>query len=151
MLGDIPVGISGNEGKITAFALDADIPTLLRKGAGETLGGQLGFSRDALELGKQGAAIPPPREQDWPLFPWCDRFRRGRIDESARSCGFGLIFRMGLILHKSPNLPHGGLREPYTEDGSYQSDPPRTFSARKAVTLGDSMDSCLSDPRKIAM
>ena len=40
---DIPVGIAGNDGGFTAFALDADIPALLREGAREELGGQLGF------------------------------------------------------------------------------------------------------------
>ena len=38
---DIPAGIAGNQGKLATFVLDADIPSLLRKGALEALGGQL--------------------------------------------------------------------------------------------------------------
>ena len=40
---DVPVGVAGSKGKFTAFALDADIPVSLRKGASETAGGRLDF------------------------------------------------------------------------------------------------------------
>ena len=55
---DIPVGIAGNKGKFAAFALNADIPALLRKGAMEALGGQLDFLRGSLVLRRQGVEIP---------------------------------------------------------------------------------------------
>ena len=50
-----------------------------------------------------------------------------------------------------PNLPNGGLHLPFPEDGLYQFEPPRTFSACQAVTLGDALDRCLSDPNEISM
>ena len=40
---DFPAGVAGHRGMFTAFALEADIPALLRKGAMEALGGQWGF------------------------------------------------------------------------------------------------------------
>ena len=36
-----------------------------------------------------------------------------------------------------------------TPDGLYSFESPRTVSACDAVTLGDAMDSCPSDPKKI--
>ena len=39
----------------------------------------------------------------------------------------------------------------YTEDGPYQLEPPRAFTACEAVTLGDTWDGCLPDPEKIVM
>ena len=39
----IPVGIAGGKGAFAAFALDAEIPALLRKGALEVLGGLQDF------------------------------------------------------------------------------------------------------------
>ena len=51
---DIPGGIAGNKGKCAAFALDADIPALLRKGAMEALGGQLDCSRGSWVLRRHG-------------------------------------------------------------------------------------------------
>ena len=50
-----------------------------------------------------------------------------------------------------PNLSNGGFHLPYTEDGLYQFDPPRTFSACKVVTMGDTLDGRLSGPNKIVM
>ena len=35
---DIPVGVAGSKGNFPAFALEADIPALLREGAVEALG-----------------------------------------------------------------------------------------------------------------
>ena len=42
---DIPAGVAGDKGKLTAFDLDADIPALLCKGAAEALRGKWIFSR----------------------------------------------------------------------------------------------------------
>ena len=86
---DIPAGIAGNKGKFAAFALDADIPALLREGAAEESGSQLDVSRDPLVLLKQGVTIPHACEQDGALYPESCRFRRGRIEEGAWPCGFG--------------------------------------------------------------
>ena len=55
---DIPVRIAGSTGEVTAFALGANIPALLREGAFEALEGQLDFPRDLLTLRKRGATIP---------------------------------------------------------------------------------------------
>ena len=55
---DISLGIAGNRTKFTAFAVEADIPALLRKGAMGALGGQLVVSRDISTLRKQGADNP---------------------------------------------------------------------------------------------
>ena len=55
---DTPAGVAESKGKFTAFALDADISALLRKGAAEALGGQLDFARDSLALRRHGALIP---------------------------------------------------------------------------------------------
>ena len=38
----------------------------------------------------------------------------------------------------------------FSMDGLYRFEPPRTFPACEAVTLGDAMDGCLSDPKKIS-
>ena len=51
---DILVGIAGNRGRLMAFAVDADILALLRRGAVAALVGQLHTSRDTLTLRKQG-------------------------------------------------------------------------------------------------
>ena len=55
---DIKVGIAGHKGAFTAFALDAEIPSLLRKGALEALGAQLDFDEDTLV--KNSFLYPPP-------------------------------------------------------------------------------------------
>ena len=55
---DIPVGIARSRRMLTASLLEADIPALLREGAAEELGGQLGFLRGSLNLRRQGALYP---------------------------------------------------------------------------------------------
>ena len=55
---DIPVGVAGIRGRLTAFAPEADIPALLRSRAMEALGGQLDFLRGSLNLRRQGEQIP---------------------------------------------------------------------------------------------
>ena len=47
---DIPAGIAGNKGKLTAFALGADALALLWRAAMEALRGHLEFPRDSLVL-----------------------------------------------------------------------------------------------------
>ena len=58
-------------------------------------------------------------------------------------------FFEGTFTSKRPNLSSGGLRLPYSEDGLYQRDPPRTFSACGAVSPGDVLDGGPSGPKKI--
>ena len=43
---------------------------------------------------------------------------------------------------KHPILPNGGPHLPYAEEALYQFDLPRTFSACKAVALGDALEDC---------
>ena len=54
---DIPEGIAGNRSKVAAFALEANIPVLLRRGAAAALGGQLDLCRDISSSRKQGVDI----------------------------------------------------------------------------------------------
>ena len=54
----IPVGIAGNKGMFSAFALEADIPAVLRKGAYGAPCVQLDFSRDISTLRRKGVVIP---------------------------------------------------------------------------------------------
>ena len=56
--GDVPGGIADNKGSSAAFALEADIPTSLRKGALEALGGRLDFSGDISTSRKQWVDTP---------------------------------------------------------------------------------------------
>ena len=55
---DIRVGIAGRRGVSAAFALDAESPAFLRKGALEALGAQLDFEKDVLSLTRHGATAP---------------------------------------------------------------------------------------------
>ena len=59
---EIPVGVAGNTRMFTAFALEADIPALLRKGAAEALGGQLDFFARFVEFTPTGGAETPEVE-----------------------------------------------------------------------------------------
>ena len=147
---DIPAGVTWRKGKCTAFALDADIPALMRDGVMESLGGQSEFSRDSLVLVKQGVAIAL-RVNRVGRYILCvvdfgeDASRQVR-GPAVSASHFGRAF-----FRKIPNMPNGGLHLPYTEDGLYQFDPPRTFSACNAGSLGDSMDGCLPDPNRSVM
>ena len=50
---DIPEGIAGNKSKSTAFATDAEIPALLRKGAMEAPGGHMDFTCKGLRFSRE--------------------------------------------------------------------------------------------------
>ena len=52
------MGIAGNKGAFTAFALEGGIPPLLSKGAMEALGGQVDFLRGSSNFHWQGVQIP---------------------------------------------------------------------------------------------
>ena len=55
---DIKVGAAGCAGAFLAFALDADIPARLIKGALGALRGQLDFERDILAIRIHGVRVP---------------------------------------------------------------------------------------------
>ena len=114
---DISAGIPIRKGEFTVFVLDADIPTLLRKGALEVLEGQLDYTRGISTLHKQRAGITPKENN------------MGRLILSA--VGFGAdpprysecpevsaSFVGWPFTNKRPNLPDGGMRVPRAEDGS---------------------------------
>ena len=75
------------------------------------------------------------------------RIRREASEDKVRSNLYG-AFR-GMIV-KRPNSACGGLHSPHTADGLYQSEPPPTFAACKAVWWGDALNPGVSDPKKIA-
>ena len=54
------------------------------------------------------------------------------------------------LVHRCPDLADGGLHLPYTPDGLYRFETPRTFAACEAVTPGDAQYSNLTDPEKVA-
>ena len=54
-------------------------------------------------------------------------------------------------IHKTPDLPNGGVHLTYAEDGLYLFPPSKSFSASKAATMGASRDGCLAGPKKIVM
>ena len=55
---DIPVGVAGGRGKVAAFLLETGIPALLRRGALEALGWQLGVPRNVWMLNNLGVDAP---------------------------------------------------------------------------------------------
>ena len=144
------MGIAGHKRKFTAFAPAAAVPALFRKGAMEALGGRLASSRDALVLRKQGATMPLR----------VNRMRRYILtvadfgqDASRKVRGPAASARNSewALISKRLVFPNGGLHLPHSEAGLHRFDPPRTFPACKAVTLGDVLDGWLSDPKKTAI
>ena len=145
---DITVGIAGTKGTFTAFVLDADIPALLCKGALEALAGQLDFARNTLTLGTKGIEIPlKVNEMGHYILSVID-FPSGvhRADSVAQ---FSASFLEWGPPRPRPNLEHGGICLPFTDDGLCSFSPPGSFSACKAVTLGDAREGNNSDPKKI--
>ena len=55
------------------------------------------------------------------------------------------------IVQRAADLSDGGLHLPYTQDGPYHFEPPLTFAARKAATLGGAENCRLPNPKKLAM
>ena len=70
---DIPVGGAGNKGAFTAFALDADISAVLRKGAMEDWAGSWIFLRIA-GFTPTGGEDTPEGESSGTLYPGRGRF-----------------------------------------------------------------------------
>ena len=146
---DFSVAAAGNRGKCTAFALDADSPALLRKGAVEARGGQLDFLRGPLILRQRGAQIPPRVNRVGRCILSVADFRKnpsrslsGCPEASASFC---------YLVQEAPGLSDGGLHLLYAPGGLYRFEAPLTFTACKAVSLGDATDGYLADPKKIAM
>ena len=114
---DISAGIPVRKGEITVFVLDADIPTLLRKGALEVLEGQPDYTRGISTLRKQRVGIFPKEINMGRLILSVVDFGAdpprygGRPEVSASFVGRPFT-------NKRPNLPDGGMRVPRAEDGS---------------------------------
>ena len=142
---DFPACISGSQGNFAAFALDADIAELSRKGALEALGGQLDFLRDPLTLRKRGATIPA-------RVDGVGRYLLGAVDFGADASRRvrGLVVLASdfewTFTSKRPNFSNRQLHVPHAEDGPYQFEPLRAFTARRAAALGDASDGCPPDP-----
>ena len=148
-MADITVGVAGERGAFTAFALGADIPAFLRKGDAGAPGGRWDFLRGSLNLHRQGVQIPlrvnraghySLRVADFRNDP--SRIASRRPDAPASFC---------LIVHKFPNMSDGGTHFPYTPDGPFRIETPLAFAACEAVTLGAARDGSLTGPKKIIM
>ena len=117
------MGIAGSLGKLSAFALDAEIPALLRKGATEALGGQSDPPRDMSNLRKRVVAILLRVNRIGYFILGAVNFRedasmqvRGPVVSASR------LERA--FTNKCPNFPDGRFHLPSTEDGLYRLEPP---------------------------
>ena len=137
------MGIAGFRGTFTAFALDAEIPALLRTGDLEALGPQLDFVRDTLSPLRHGVCVPLSVNA------------MGHYVVSVVEVGCGPNFPTSncgrSLSEKRPDLSGGGLHLPPKESGPIRLAPPREFPACTAVTLGDARNDSISDPKKIIM
>ena len=108
---DSPPGIARHTGKFPAFALDADFPALLRKGAMVALGGQLDFPRDVLILRGHGNAIPLRVNRMGHYILSVVDFRE---DASGKVRGpvVSAPYFAWAFVNKRPILPNGGLHLP---------------------------------------
>ena len=143
------MGIAGIRGIFTAFALEAEIPALLREGAMEALGGQLDFLRGSFNLPRQGVQkrLGVDRVGHYILsvvdFRKDPPRRASRCPEASAS-----LFHLA---QKFPDLPERDLHLPHPPDGLYRFETPPTFAACKAITLGDAEACRLTGPRKNVM
>ena len=71
--------------------------------------------------------------------------------KSAKGPTFSAQTSVWNFMKIRPNLSDGDPHLPRGEDGLYQFDPPRAFSARKADTSGAALDGFLPDPEKITI
>ena len=113
---DTQVGVAGSRGACTAFALEADIPALLREGAPGALGGQLNFERDILTIRNQGAAIPLTVNETGHYVLSAAAFATGPscVD---RGPNWAASYLESTFLEKRPDLSNGRLRLPFMNDG----------------------------------
>ena len=147
---DITAGVAPCDGTLVAFVLEANISAFLHKMASEALGGLLerpcrvlalrmkgeDISLEANYIGRSALSVVAVGDRDSQL---------GRGPELAAS------YFEWAFTNKRPNEPNGGLHLQHTEGLPCRFAPPQTFSACGAVTLGDALDGCLSDPEKIIM
>ena len=123
---DTPVGFVGGRGACAATLPDTDIPALLHEGALGALGGQLDFFRNVLTLGRLGVGVPLKANGmgHYVLSPAPSYKGRGLLGNGPTQSvpRFALDFST-----KRPNLPNGGLRCLFAEDGLNQFDPPSTY------------------------
>ena len=146
---DVPVGIAGNRGMFTAFALEAEIPALLREGVMEALGGKSNFLRGSLNLPRQGAQKRLGVNRVGRYILSVVDFRKDP-SRSASRCPEASASLFHLV-QKCPDLSDRDLHLPYTPDGLYRFETPPTFAASKAVILGDAEACRLTDPKKNVM
>ena len=140
---DIPAGIAGNQGKFSAFALGADIPGLLLRGAVEAVGGQLDSPRDSSGFLEQRAAIPLRMNRMGHYILSVADFGE---DASRRVRGTAASVSFFVIIKKAPDLSNGGLHLPYTEYGLRHLNP-----RLRSQPVRRPMDSSLTDPKKIVV
>ena len=81
----------------------------------------------------------PGRGQDGPFFLSVVDFGMGRSKKPKGPKVSAPYFKWAFA-QKRPGLTDGGQRLRYEEDGLYRFEPPRTFPACKAATLGDATD-----------
>ena len=113
---DITAGIAGPKGAFTDFALDAEIPALLRKGALEALRGRSDFSRGTPTLGSRGVGIPP-KVNDMGHYILSVVDFDGRRSSRNRAPGFSASMAEWACTSRHPSIDNGGTRLPSTVDG----------------------------------
>ena len=100
------MGVAGNRGTFTAFALEADIPALLRKGAMESPAGQLDFLHGPLNLHRRLAQKPLGGNRVGHYILSVVDFR----EDPSRSLPRPEVSASFLtIVQKAPDLSDGGL------------------------------------------
>ena len=110
----------------------------------------MAVSRDTLALGFPGVVIFREVNDMGHYILSVVNFG-GRRWGVERSPNFSAPMVEWACLRKRPNFEKGGFLLPFTEDAMWSLTPPRTFSACKAVTLGDARGGTLSEPKKVAM
>ena len=145
---DIMVGNTGREGAFAALALDAEIPTFLRKGALEALGDQLDFENDVLSPWRHGVRGPLNANEMGHYVLSVVEFSKGPPRSDRRPILAASCFEWP-FLGKRPDLSGGGLHLPLVVNGLLRFVPPKDFSACTAATLGDAWGDSTSDPEKI--
>ena len=119
---DIEVGNAGRRGAFTAFALDAEIPALLRKGALGALGAQLDFEKDTLSCWRVPLRVNA-----------MGRYVVSVVELGRRPHVAASYFEWSFV-EELPDLTDGGLHLPLVGSGLFRFSPPSEFSACTAVT-----------------
>ena len=113
------MGIAGRRDVSAAFALDAESPAFLRKGALEALGAQLDFEKDVLSFTRHGATAPLKVNEMGRYISsvvefgkWPPRSDRG--PNLAASCS------EWSFSEKRPNFTDAGPQLPFEENSLYK-------------------------------